>query len=248
MATRARNTDDPMTDDYRYEGDELTLFREAHRWKAYLRAAIRRDVRGSVLEVGAGLGGTTRAIRDATDPAWTCLEPDASLCTQLRSEVSALPSPDKIEVREGTLASMPESLRFDTILYVDVLEHIADDRDELARAAAHLTPGGAVIVLSPAHQWLFTPFDTAVGHHRRYTLDALRAITPAGASMTRAEYLDSVGLLASLGNRLLLRQGMPTARQVALWDRVMVPLSRRLDPVLAHRVGKSVLAVWRKTA
>lgn len=237
-----------MTDDYRYEGDELTLFREAHRWKAYLREEIRRDVRGSVLEVGAGLGGTTRVLRDVTDPAWTCLEPDASLCAQLRAEVSSLPSPDKIEVREGTLASMPDELRFDTILYVDVLEHIADDREELARAAEHLAPGGAVIVLSPAHQWLFTPFDTAVGHHRRYALDALRALTPAGTTMTRADYLDSVGLLASLGNRLLLRQGMPTPKQIALWDRVMVPLSRHLDPALRNRVGKSVLGVWRKTA
>lgn len=232
--------------DYRYEGDELSLFREAHRWKAYLRDEIRREVRGAVLEVGAGMGGTTRALRDVTDPSWTCLEPDESLCDALRAEVSSLPSPEKIEVRVGTLASLPEALRYDTILYVDVLEHIADDRDELARAAARLTPGGSVVVLSPAHQWLFTPFDTAVGHHRRYTLDALRALTPAGTAMTRADYLDSVGLLASLGNRLLLRQGMPTARQVALWDRVMVPVSRKLDPLLAHRVGKSVLGVWHR--
>lgn len=232
--------------DYRYEGDELSLFREAHRWKAYLRDEIRREVRGAVLEVGAGMGGTTRALRDVTDPSWTCLEPDESLCDALRAEVSSLPSPEKIEVRVGTLASLPEALRYDTILYVDVLEHIADDRDELARAAARLTPGGSVVVLSPAHQWLFTPFDTAVGHHRRYTLDALRALTPADTAMTRADYLDSVGLLASLGNRLLLRQGMPTARQVALWDRVMVPVSRKLDPLLAHRVGKSVLGVWRR--
>lgn len=232
--------------DYRYEGDELTLFREAHRWKAYLREEIRREVRGAVLEVGAGMGGTTRALRDARDPAWTCLEPDGALCDALRAEVATLPSPEKITVREGTLASMPEGDRFDTILYVDVLEHIAADREELRLAAARLAPGGAVVVMSPAHPWLFTPFDTAVGHHRRYTLPSLRALTPEGTVMTRADYLDSVGLLASLGNRLLLRQGMPTARQIALWDKVMVPLSRRLDPVLSHRVGKSVLGVWRR--
>ena len=59
-------------------------------------------------------------------------------------------------------------------------------------------------------------------------------------------YLDSVGLLASLSNRAMLRQHMPTARQIAIWDRLMVPMSRLLDPLLFHRLGKSVLAVWRK--
>lgn len=233
--------------DYRYEGDELSLFREAYRWKSYLRDEIRRDVRGSVLEVGAGMGGTTRAVRDASDPSWTCLEPDASLCDALRAEVASLPSPETISVRAGTLASLPDDARYDTILYVDVLEHIADDRDELARAVSHLTPDGAVVVLSPAHQWLYTPFDRAVGHHRRYSLGALRALTPPGARMTRGDYLDSVGMLASLGNRMMLRQSMPTTRQVALWDKLMVPLSRRLDPLLGHRLGKSVLGVWRLT-
>ena len=231
---------------YRYEGDELTLFRAAHRWKAYLRDELRREVRGSVLEVGAGLGGTTRALRDASDPSWTCLEPDGSLCDALRAEVGALPSPEAITVVHGALSSLDTQARYDTVLYVDVLEHIADDRGELARAAAHLAPGGALVVLSPAHPWLFTPFDAAVGHHRRYTRAALRALTPAGTTMTRGDYLDAVGLLASLGNRVLLRKSMPTERQIALWDGVMVPLSRRLDPVLGRRVGKSVLAVWRK--
>jgi hypothetical protein len=109
-----------------------------------------------------------------------------------------------------------------------------------------LRPGGRVLVLSPAHQWLFSEFDRAIGHFRRYTRGALRAITPAGATVERLIYLDSVGLLASLGNRLLLKKSMPTARQIGIWDGMMVPLSRALDLVLLHSVGKSVLAVWKK--
>jgi hypothetical protein len=56
-----------------------------------------------------------------------------------------------------------------------------------------------------------------------------------------------VGLLASLGNRLFLRSSMPSARQLWVWDRFMVPLSRVLDPVFGGSLGKSVLAVWQKT-
>ena len=58
------------------------------------------------------------------------------------------------------------------------LEHIEDDREGLKLAAAHLRPGGRTIVLSPAHQWLFTPFDAAIGHFRRYNRSMLRSISP----------------------------------------------------------------------
>ena len=59
-------------------------------------------------------------------------------------------------------------------------------------------------------------------------------------------YLDAVGLLASLCNRLLLRQQMPTSRQIQVWDRFLVPLSRWVDPLLGYRLGKSIVGVWRK--
>ncbi len=103
-------------------------------------------------------------------------------------------------------------------------------------------------MLAPAHQWLFTPFDEAIGHYRRYTRSSLRAAAPEGLALIRLVYLDAVGMLASLGNRLLLHSASPNPRQIALWDRVMVPLSRRVNPLLLHSLGKSVVGVWRKGA
>jgi len=58
-------------------------------------------------------------------------------------------------------------------------------------------------------------------------------------------YLDSAGLLASLGNRLLLRQAMPSAAQLRIWDSCLVPVSRGLDRLLGYRLGKSILGVWQ---
>jgi hypothetical protein len=58
------------------------------------------------------------------------------------------------------------------------------------------------------------------------------------------EYLDSAGLLASAMNRFILRQSAPTLRQILLWDRVMIPVSKVVDPLLRHRFGKSIMAVW----
>jgi hypothetical protein len=58
--------------------------------------------------------------------------------------------------------------------------------------------------------------------------------------------LDSVGLFASLANRFILRSPMPTPAQIAAWDRVMVPVSRLLDPMTGHRLGKSAIVIWQK--
>ena len=129
---------------------------------------------------------------------------------------------------------------------MDVLEHIEDDRGEVARAARHLRPGGHIIALSPAHQWLFTPFDRAIGHYRRYTRSSFGALAPKGSRQARLVYLDSIGLFASLANKLVLKSAMPKPSQVAFWDRVLVRMSRLVDPVLGYSAGKSVLAVWRK--
>jgi SAM-dependent methyltransferase len=237
--------------EFSYVGSELDLFATATTWKAYVRRQVAPYLGRDVLEVGAGQGGTTRALVAAAHPQarrWVGLEPDAELAGRLARAVEAGELPGYCEARVGTLEAIDEGDPFDTLLYMDVLEHIEDDRAELARAAARLRPGGFVVVLSPAHPWLFTPFDRAIGHHRRYTLKTLRAAAPpdGGLEPVRMRYLDSVGMLASLGNRLVLRSAMPNPRQIAVWDRLMVPCSRVLDPLTGYLVGKSVLGVWRK--
>lgn len=228
---------------FAYPGGELELFAGARNWKRYLRRRIGPSVRGRVLEVGAGIGATTRALWDEGVEGWVLLEPDPRMVEGLRRAVDDGGLPARCRVVEGTLDAVGDE-RFDCILYVDVLEHIERDREELERASARLAPGGRVVVLSPAHGWLFTDFDRALGHHRRYDLRALRTMTPPTLRVVQAEYLDAVGILASLGNRLLLRSAQPTPGQIRVWDRAMVPVSRILDPLLGRRLGKSVLVAW----
>jgi len=224
-----------------YPGLELKLFEQAHNWKSYWSSRIAPHVRGAVLEVGAGIGANTRLLASLDFARWTCLEPDASLAKQIH-----VPPGGRHEVTLGIVADLPAEAQFDSILYIDVLEHIEDDAAEMARAAARLKPGGALIVLSPAHPFLFTPFDEAIGHYRRYTRTSLRAAAPVGLREITVTYLDSVGMLASLGNRLLLGQSMPTAQQIGVWDRWMVPPSRLTDRLTGGHLGKSVLGVWSR--
>jgi hypothetical protein len=236
-----------VTTPYTYVGSELELFAAARHWKSYVRRQIASYLDGDVLEVGAGLGGTTKSYCPAGPARWVCLEPDAALAGRLADSIRKQELPARCTVEIGTLEGRPEGDPFDTLLYIDVLEHIEDDRAELARAALHMEPGGVIVVLSPAHQSLFTPFDKAVGHYRRYSLPALQALCPPGLVPVRFAYLDSFGLLASLGNLLVLKRGMPTKAQIAFWDNNLVRLSQLADPLLGYRLGKSVLGIWRRT-
>jgi len=230
--------------EFRYVGSELDLFAAVHNWKSYWSSRIRPFISGDVLEVGAGIGSNTPYLHRGNG-RFVCLEPDPLLAAQLASSLSQAGAGAACEVVCGTVQTL-EARRFDTILYIDVLEHIEDDRNELETAARVLAKGGRLIVLSPAHQRLFTAFDAAIGHFRRYNRRMLRSISPPGLRLEKMWYLDSAGLVLSLANRHLLRQSMPTAAQLRFWDHYVIPVSRVLDRCFFGSVGKSVVAIWRR--
>lgn len=200
-----------------------------------------------ILEVGAGIGATTVALRDVPFDRWVCVEPDAFLCEKIRKKRSAGDVASEVEVRNCTASELVGE-KFDTILYIDVLEHIENDREELKLASKLLVEGGKIIVLSPAHNYLFSPFDRKIGHYRRYDKRLMTNIVPEGLVVRQMQYLDSIGYFASLANKLILKQSDPSRSQIAFWDSVMVPLSKIFDPILYYLAGKSILAAFQKEA
>lgn len=232
--------------DFHYVGSELDVFAEARNWKSYWSNRIHGFLSGDVLEVGAGIGSNTELMCGQTGGRWVCLEPDAALADQLSDKLRSTGMGSRFENLCGTLRTLDSEERFDTIVYIDVLEHIEDDAEEMREAAARLRPGGRIIVLSPAHQWLYTPFDSAIGHFRRYNRSSLKRVSPAGLTLERMFYLDACGIAASAANQLFLRQSTPTRSQIGVWDRWIIPVSRVVDPVLGYSIGKSIIGIWRK--
>jgi 2-polyprenyl-3-methyl-5-hydroxy-6-metoxy-1,4-benzoquinol methylase len=227
-----------------YEGGELDLFKRAENWKRYWSGQVRPHLGARVLEVGAGIGVNTPYLNHGAEE-WVCLEPDRNMAALLvaRQRAKELGA---TRVIAGTIADLPREPSFDSIVYIDVLEHIEDDAAEIAAGAARLRPGGTLIVLSPAHAWLYSPFDAAIGHYRRYSAKGLRALACSDLELVNLRYIDSVGMLASMANSFFLKPEMPTLSQILIWDRLMVPVSRLLDPLFLYGVGKSIIAVWRR--
>lgn len=222
-----------------YQGNELRLFKNARTWKNYFSKQILPFVSGDVLEVGAGIGGNTKLLKNSKVKSWTALEPDLNFCNELKDKFK------DVNIINGTIDSIGNKY-YDTILYIDVLEHIEEDHIEFNKAVERLKKDGHLIILCPAHDFLFSPFDHSVGHFRRYNKKMFHSFKNDRTNLQSIKYLDSFGLSLSLINSKLLKSSMPTKKQIQFWDKVIVPISKIFDPILNYSQGKSILGVWEK--
>lgn len=230
-----------------YPGLELSIFKHAVNWKHYWSTVLSPYIGGHVCEVGAGLGGSTGALVNARATAWTFVEPDPSMAAALQKEPpnSVLGMP--FDIHPGTLNTLEAGRQFDTIAYIDVLEHLEEDRAEFSNAMERLRPGGHVVAISPALQALYSEFDRQVGHCRRYSLPEFKGLADRpDAKVIAAGYLDSLGAFLSLANRLIARQATPAPSQIKFWDRAVIPLAKPIDGLIGRRFGRSVFLVARK--
>lgn len=226
-----------------FDGSTLETFSHAGNWKNYWISVLQPYIAGDVLEVGAGLGTNTALIGNPQIRSIHCIEPDEALAVRM---ADALRATVGVTIGAGTISSLSGRM-FDSILYIDVLEHIEDDKAELAQAIRLLRPGGRLIVLAPALKALYSPFDKAIGHYRRYDRESLQACSPPSSRLEKMAYLDCTGSIASGANRLVLKQSAPSLQQILFWDKYMIPVSKVLDPLLGYRLGKSIVAVWART-
>ena len=231
---------------YEYIGDELELFSAAKNWKQYVAKLIQPYIKGDVLEAGAGIGTNTLLFFNNKVSSWVLLEPDKKNFTVLQTIVADKKLPANASLFNGFTTDIDETKKFDTILYIDVIEHIEDDKSEITTAINLLKPNGHLIVLSPAHNYLMSPFDKAIGHYRRYSKKMAAALGNEKVAIVKNIYADSIGLFASCANKLLLKQKYPSKKQIHFWDSFMIPISKIIDPLLFHACGKTIITVWRK--
>lgn len=232
-----------MNNSYNYPGSELELFENAFHWKRYLAEKITPFLKNDVLEVGAGLGATSRILNNCQANKWTLLEPDEKMFQFLKHNQRTFHT--NTEFICGTIQDLKNE-KYNTVLYIDVLEHIENDHQEINEIAKHIHLGGYLIILSPAFNFLFSEFDSSIGHYRRYTKKLLRNTIPANFDVVSLKYLDAAGFFASIANKYLLHQSYPTKKQIMFWDNFLVPISKLVDPFFGYSFGKSILGIWKK--
>lgn len=225
-----------------YIGSELDLFKDAIVWKKYFSSQINQYISGDVLEVGAGLGANSKFLINDKVISWTFLEPDHTLCNKIKINTTDINISKN--VINGTIDST--NCTFDTIIYIDVLEHIEDSMGEIDKIKTRLNKGGNLIILVPAYQYLFSDFDREIGHFRRYNKKVLKNEVKDKLVLVSSFYLDSIGVLASLVNKIFLKKAKITRSQVSFWDNYLVRISYLSDIIFFRKFGKSLIAIFTK--
>jgi SAM-dependent methyltransferase len=137
--------------------------------------------------------------------------------------------------------------RFDSVVLVNVLEHIADDVGALKTFDQIVVPGGRVIVFVPALQMAYGPLDAELGHHRRYSKRTLRAaFTDAGLELIRLRYTNPIGLAGWMFNAHISKSRKHTLAQVKLFETLVAPWALPLERLVPPPIGLSLIAVGRR--
>ena len=222
---------------------QIDIFYNTKNWKNYWTKGLSEFIKGDILDVGSGTGSNIPFYSKINNSSQiTCLEPDKKLFSNLRKKHK---NKKKIIIKNLKLSQLKNTKKFKTIIYADVLEHIKNDFKELRLALNCLKKNGRLIILCPAHNFLFTSFDTNVGHFRRYNKNMFKIFENKNAEIEKLYYLDSLGFFLSILNKLLLKRN-PKKKEIKFWDDIIVPLSKISDLLLCNLFGKSIVCVYKK--
>lgn len=193
-----------------------------------------------VLEVGAGHGTFTEMLARkakrvvASDLSERC-------AAKLRER---FPGDEHVEVLHGSIDSAATCGPFDSVVLINVLEHIEDDDGALRDARSLLKRGGRIVLWVPAFSFLYSDFDRRIGHHRRYDRTGLRTqLADAGYEVRAVSYVNPVGAVAWLVLARFLRRTPTNGGPVRIFDKYFVPVLKRLERRWSPSFGQSVLAV-----
>jgi SAM-dependent methyltransferase len=184
-----------------------------------------------------------RELVVATDNYQPCVE---YLSTHLGEKLKA---PPVLLDAAGDLGSELKRYEFDTIVCLNVLEHIEDDLRALVQMHSLLAPGGRLVLLVPANQILYGTVDRSLGHYRRYTRkDLLPIMKQAGFRVDRSFYMNVVGMAGWFWNNRIIKRAEESEDLIAIFDRYVAPVAEFAERLIPPPTGLSLIAIGRKEA
>jgi len=233
----------------RYAADDLETMSGAVRYQTHVFGLVRPHLGAQVLEVGCGIGTMSRQILETSDRLrLVCIEPNANCARRAAEELSGQ---ERVTIRRCHVEECDRGelrrQRFDTIVCVNVLEHLENDILALTlfREVVEGT-GGQILIFVPAMQGIYGPHDAALGHHRRYSKRSLTAaFAAAGLDAVTVKYTNPLGLLGWMYNLYITGNTEHTSHQIRLFERFVAPWALPLERVVTPPIGLSLFAVGR---
>lgn len=223
----------------------LGRLNRAPRFTRWMADVIRPYVGESVLEIGAGTGNLTLQLLPRTSYWASDVNPHyleyLNRLTHNRPYLHVTYTDGEID------ESYPRDRNFDTVVCLNVVEHLADDVRALQSFYTALVDGGRAIILVPCGPWLFGSLDQVLGHHRRYTREQLTQLAErAGFSIEALLSFNRIGVIAWWLNGKLLQRTSFGIWQMKILN-FLTPAFRHLDRWLPLP-PLSLIAVLRKSA
>lgn len=237
---------------FAYAGRELEAMDGTSNYHRWILGIFKPFLGQHLVEVGAGLGSFSQLIlAQHSCQTLSLVEPSKGMYEVLVANARQLSTVTQIDTYRGTFPEAAPLIKSkevpDSIIYVNVLEHIADDKLELETIRESLSEAGRVFLFVPALSWLYGAFDERVGHFRRYTKSELEEkLHGAGFKTILSSYFDLPGIAPWWVKYCLLKSATMEPAGVKLYDRFVVPAARRLESLISPPLGKNVIAIAQK--
>jgi len=219
--------------------ETLLKFQKANKYNEWIIEQVKPFLAGiKVLEIGCGLGNITKLLKNDFDMTGVDIRQDY---------VDYIENILHVRTKCCDLSKNPHfNEEFDAAFSLNVLEHIENHKQMLLNTNKALKPGGNLVILVPAFNWLYGTFDKAIFHKRRYTRKSLKNILElAGFKVNKTFYFNAFGIPGwFLCNRILKKKDLPEG-QLNLFN-TLVPLFKILDKPFHPFFGISVIAYAKK--
>ncbi|OGC13698.1 hypothetical protein A3J90_01960 [candidate division WOR-1 bacterium RIFOXYC2_FULL_37_10] len=219
----------------------------AKNYNYWIFRKIKPYIGSSVLEIGCGIGNFTEFLTDLE--GLTCLDMIEECITRSKLKFHKHNNIKYIhgDFLDKTILSEVSEAGYDTIICLNVLEHIEKDRDALKKMFSLLKKGGNLILIVPALWQIYGSLDQSLGHIKRYNKKPLsQLLACAGFKNTYLEYFNSIGILGwYINGRILKRKEMSLA-QALIYDKLFIPVIAKIESFVSPPFGMSLLAISRK--
>jgi len=239
-----------MNSKVEYVGKDLEAMDFAVNYHRWILETVKPYLGNHLVEVGAGTGAFSDLLLETEPETLSLIEPSAMVET-LKTNLAAKDFSTEIRIYPNIFAEVAERLQTeqspDSVIYINVLEHIEEDEAELKIVHQTLRETGRVFIFVPALPMLFSEFDKRIGHFRRYRKkEIIEKCAAAGFRILLANYFDAAGILPWLMKYRLLKSTTMESGAVRLYDKIVVPLAKPLENFITPPIGKNLLIVAEK--
>jgi len=228
----------------------LDAFSDAERYNQWILEVIRPYCKGRIIEIGSGIGNMSQLfVRENFSVVLSDLR--ESYCQTLRDKFSAIEFPPavvQLDLAHPEFSKVyAEHLNsFDSLIILNVLEHIKDDAQAIRNCHSLLKDDGHLIVFVPAIQSLYNRFDKGLGHFKRYDKKTLsQLISQNKFEIIFSKYMNFAGIFGWFFSGKVFGNAIVPGKQVKLFNH-FVPLFRLVDRIIFNATGLGVVCVGKK--